>query len=95
MSRYQVDKVLREVVLDDVACEAFKSDPGAFLAGRDLTDEERKALAEVDYPTLYRLGAHHFVLSGFTMKVWAGDRRALQAEYRQRIAPFGYPDFAT
>lgn len=95
MSRYQVDKVLREVVLGDAAAEAFKSDPAAYLAGRDLTDEERKALAEVDYPTLYCLGAHPFVLAGFTMKVWAGDRRALQAEYRQHIAPFGYPDFAT
>lgn len=29
------------------------------------------------------------------MRAWSGDRPALQAEYRQKIAPCGYPDFET
>jgi hypothetical protein len=52
-------------------------------------------LIDVDYGTLYRLGAHPFLLNGFTRLVWKGDKAALNAEYRKNIAPFGYPDFST
>ncbi|HEY2987685.1 MAG TPA: hypothetical protein VGL11_08160 [Candidatus Binatia bacterium] len=95
MSRYQVDKVMRQVIVDEKALSAFQADPEKFLQGRDLTEEERKALINVDYATLYRLGAHPFLLNGFTPRAWKGDRAALRAEYRKKIAPFGYPDFAT
>lgn len=95
MSRYEMDKVIREVRDDEQAFGRYKADPTAYLAGRDLTDEERRALAQVDYPTLYRLGAHPFVLQGFVMKAWAGDRRALREEYREKIAPYGYPSWET
>ncbi|MPZ13673.1 MAG: hypothetical protein GEU73_04500 [Chloroflexi bacterium] len=95
MTRYQVDKVLRQVINDDTALEAFQRDAAAFLEGRDLSDEERKGLIDIDYPALYKLGAHPFILSGFTMRVWPADRRGLQAEYQERIAPHGYPDFET
>jgi len=95
MSRYGVLKAMREVVLSEEACARFKADPAAFLAGRDLTDEERDAIARVDYATLYRIGTHPFLLNGFTMRAWPGDRKALQAEYRQRIAPYGHPNFET
>jgi hypothetical protein len=44
---------------------------------------------------LYGLGAHPFLLNGFTRLVWKGDKAALNAEYRKKIAPFGYPDFST
>jgi protocatechuate 4,5-dioxygenase alpha chain len=95
MSRYGVLKAMREVIQDEQAYERFKSDPQEFLAGHDLTDEERDALARVDYPELYRVGTHPFLLSNWTIRVWPGDRKALHAEYRQRIAPYGYPDFET
>src|SRR5205823_5427042 len=44
MSRYQVDKVIREVAHDEAAQAAFLADPAAYLEGRDLTNEERAAL---------------------------------------------------
>jgi hypothetical protein len=95
MSKYQIDKVMREVILDMKTANAFKADTEKILAGRDLTEKERSALIDIDYATLYRLGAHPFLLNGFTRLVWKGDRAALNAEYRKNIAPFGYPDFST
>jgi aromatic-ring opening dioxygenase LigAB LigA subunit len=95
MSKYHVDKVMREAILDAKVAGAFKADTEKFLQGRELTEEERKALIAVDYATLYKLGAHPFLLNGFTRLVWKGDRAALNAEYRKNIAPFGYPDFST
>ena len=95
MSKYQVDKVMREAILDAKAAAAFKADTEKFLQGRDLTKEERRALIDVDYATLYKLGAHPFLLNGFIRWVWKGDKAALNAEYRKNIAPFGYPDFST
>ena len=95
MSRYGMDKVMREVVMDEKVAAVFRADTERFLEGRDLTDEEREALIKVDYATLYRLGAHPFLLNGFTRLVWKGDRATLNAEYRKKIAPHGYPDFST
>jgi Aromatic-ring-opening dioxygenase LigAB, LigA subunit len=95
MSKYQVDKVMREVVMDGKVASAYRENTEKFLEGRELTAEEKKALIDVDYATLYRLGAHPFLLNGFTRLVWKGDKAALNAEYRKNIAPFGYPDFAT
>ena len=95
MSKYQVDKVMREVVMDGKVASAYRADTEKFLEGRELTEEEKKALIDVDYATLYRLGAHPFLLNGFTRLVWKGDKAALNAEYRKNIAPFGYPDFST
>jgi Aromatic-ring-opening dioxygenase LigAB, LigA subunit len=95
MSKYQVDKVMREIILDDTASSAFKANAVRFLEGHDLTREERDALISVDYAALYRLGAHPFLLNAFTPRVWKGDKATLRAEYRNKIAPFGYPDFST
>jgi hypothetical protein len=95
MSRYQIDKVMREVILDQRAANDYKANTEKFLEGRDLSEEERRALINVDYGTLYGLGAHPFLLNGFTRLVWRGDKAALNAEYRKKIAPFGYPDFST
>jgi hypothetical protein len=95
MSRYHVDKVLKQVAQDDAALQAFKANAAGFFEGRDLTEAERDALANVDYKALYAMGAHPFLLNGFIMRVWQGDRRSLLKEYREAIAPLGYPDFAT
>ncbi len=95
MSRYQVDKAIRQVAKDDAARAAFLKDQAGFLEGRDLTDEERKALIETDYQTLYKLGAHSFLLYQFVMRVIPGDRKTLEADYCKNIAPFGRPDYST
>jgi hypothetical protein len=97
MSRYQVDKALRQIAKDPAAREAFLRDRASFLDGRDLTLEERKAIIEVDYPRLYALGAHPFLVHAFVngLGVLPKDRRAARTEYCNKIAPFGRPDYAT
>ena len=93
MSRFAVDKVLRQVIIDEAGASSFEKDRDAFLAGFELDDDELKALRDLDYKTLYSKGAHPFLLNSFLMRVWPGDRRAFMAEYRENVAQFGYPDF--
>ena len=95
MSRYLMDKVMRQVILDDSARRAYEEDPALFLRGFELLDEEREALIKIDYPKLYAMGAHPFLLVHFTRGVWPGDRAALGREYGAALAPYGCPDFAT
>jgi hypothetical protein len=95
MSRYGVDKILRAITHDDAAFQAFKEDRAKFLEGRDLTEDERKALTELDYRWLYANGAHFFLLNGFAMKTWTGDRATANRTYLASLEGLGYPDFAT
>jgi hypothetical protein len=95
MSRYGVDKILKEVVLDEAAFRGYKEDRAKYLEGRDLTEEEHRALMEFDYRWLYANGAHPFLLNGFAMKAWPGDRATAQKTYLGSLADLGYPDFAT
>lgn len=95
MNRYQVNKVMRRVIQEPDCFQAFKENPAAFLEKQNLTSVEREALMKVDYPTLYAAGVHPFLLTGFVNRVWTGDRGKLRTEYREKIAPFGYPDFST
>jgi hypothetical protein len=94
MSRYQVDKVMREVAHDEGAQAAFLADTAAYLDGRDLTAEERAAFLAGDYGALYRLGAHPFLLWAFT-RVALPNGGPSPGEYVATIAPHGTPDFAT
>ena len=95
MSRYYVDKLLREMLLDPGAREQFLADPAAYLAGHDLTDPERQALVVQDYGALYALGAHPFLLWGWTTRVHRGDKERLRDVYAEAVRPYGYPDFGT
>ena len=95
MSRYAVNKIMRQVARDELAKEGFLKDPETFLQGRDLTEEERKALIAKDYRTLYALGAHSFVLFGFVMSIFPGNRKELEEEYCRTIAPLGRIDYST
>lgn len=95
MSRYQVDKVLRQVAREQDPRASFQADAAAFLADRDLTDEERAALIRFDYPALYRLGAHPMLLLHFVRAIRPGDPATLQTEWDEKIGPLGRPDFST
>ncbi len=95
MNRYQLNKVMRQIIQDLESFQAFKENPSAFLEKQNLSQEERDALMRIDYPTLYAAGVHPFLLNGFVSRVWSGDRGKLMAEYRTKIAPLGYPDFST
>ena len=94
MSRYAVDKVMREVIQDESALAAYLADTPAYLADRDLSAEERTALLGGDYATLFRLGAHPFLLWAFTRAVLPNGGPNPQ-EYTAALLPLGTPDFAT
>ena len=96
MSRYEVDKALREGIMSLDATRAFATDATAFLAGRDLTTVERGALIALDYPTLYAGGAHPFLLNLFAIGLWPrAEFLDRQRAYTQSLAGLGYPDFST
>jgi hypothetical protein len=95
MSRYQVNKALRQITRDDSAKRAFLQDAATFVQAYELTDEERKALIAKDYRTLYALGVHSFLLFGFVMSVFPGDRKKVEEDYCKSIAPLGRIDYST
>ncbi len=95
MSRYQVDKLLRTIARNEQAKGEFTKDPVAFVKDAELTDAERQALIEKDFRTLYGLGAHSFLLFAFVMSVFPGDRKKLEREYCEAIAPLGRIDYST
>jgi hypothetical protein len=86
---------MREVILNNDTFRAYQNDRAKLLEGRDLTDDERKWLMDFDYRSLYASGVHFFLLNGFVMKTWPGDRSNAGATYRKDLEDLGYPDFAT
>ncbi|HLG73731.1 MAG TPA: hypothetical protein VK009_25205 [Chloroflexota bacterium] len=95
MSRYQVDKVMRQVVMSPERAAAFRDDASLFLEGFELTDEERTALVQQDVGALYALGAHPFLLWGWFRNVQDRTREDMARYYTQAVTPHGYPDFGT
>jgi Aromatic-ring-opening dioxygenase LigAB, LigA subunit len=92
-----MDKVIREFTrnADPQRVQRFREDPEAMLANRDLTDEEKRALIDVDMSTLYKLGAHPFILQGWMRLFDAGDPLTREERYIAAIRPHGYPDYGT
>ena len=106
-----IDKLLVTIGRTDEALAAFVHDPAAFIdgweartpvpphpAGGRLTPEERAAFEAWDYAALYRMGAHPYLLWHWVRAIFVPGRsspEALVAEYRHRVGPLGYPDFAT
>jgi hypothetical protein len=98
MTLYQVDRVVRDVGKDDDELRAFLMDTEAYLAGRDLEDHERAALANADCAALWSLGAHPFILHAFMRRVWVARGHPadkVMDEYKAAIAPLGRPSYAT
>jgi hypothetical protein len=95
MSRYQVDKLLRLIARNEQAREEFVKAPDAFIQDADLTAEEREALSKKDFRTLYALGAHSFLLFGFVMSIFPGDRKRLERDYCETIEPLGRIEYST
>ena len=79
----------------------YVSDTSSFVAKweereeLELSKEERKALEQRDYATLYAMGAHPFLLWSFTEAVWVNDRsrEELVKDYKEKARAIGYPDF--
>jgi hypothetical protein len=71
MSIYAVNHACRELLRDPAFREAMREDPWAALNPLDLSDDERRAMAEGDVAWLYRAGAHDFLL-GYLMRFGIG-----------------------
>jgi len=63
MSIFEVNHLCRELLRDHAFRAAMKADPAKTLSGRDLTEEERRALLAGDVGTLYRMGANAFLMN--------------------------------
>jgi hypothetical protein len=63
VSLYGIHKALYLVQNDLAFRERMRTDPAGALSALPLTDEERQALQTGDVATLYRMGAHTFLMS--------------------------------
>lgn len=79
MSRYGLNKMIRDFNRDPASREKCTASPQAFLAGYDLTDEEAQAFLDRDVRTLYRLGVHGLILRPFTIINRVSENDYLQA----------------
>jgi len=61
-----IERVLWELGEKESRVEEFKADPDGYLAGRDLSDQERRMLKEMDVKSL----VDHGVSSMLTMMAW-------------------------
>jgi hypothetical protein len=98
VSKYAVNKVMREVNMDPAALAAYRADSAGFVRARPgLTLDERAALADKDYGSLYALGAHPYLLWSFieAALVPPRTRPELVDSFRVAASAVGYPDFAT
>ncbi len=86
MSVYGVNKLCFRAQRDPAFRERLRQDPASAIASFPLSPEERGALLAGDVGTLYRLGAHPFLLGmlprfellGLTRAAYAAQMRSLQ-----------------
>jgi hypothetical protein len=62
MSEYELNRAIHHIYVDRALTKAFGAGDTSMLGDFDLTAEERKALAERDFPALWRLDAHPVLL---------------------------------
>lgn len=78
MSRYMINKLIRDIEMSDANVLTYVADPPAYVDGwlgggdgagthdrtddRLLTEAERTAFSTRDFGTLYELGAHPYLL---------------------------------
>jgi hypothetical protein len=103
MSRYTVNKLMRQVLLDDDTLAAYRDEPERYVRAQPgLTAVEAAALSTTDYGALYALGAHPYLLWSFAEAALVPpmSRPDLVEAFRVAAAsaagPDGHaPDFAT
>ena len=114
MERFQINKFIAFVEASDDAVREFTADPPSYVAGwiergaasripvadgGTLSEAAAEWLGAVDYASLYRVGAHPYILWHFAeaVLVWAGDKTwsELKEEFRSAVLADGNPDFTT
>ena len=67
MSAYILQKMIRDVNRYPDRRAAFFAAKDDFVAGYDLTDDERQAMLDFNIGKLYALGVHGLILRPFTL----------------------------
>jgi aromatic-ring opening dioxygenase LigAB LigA subunit len=67
MSLYQLQKLIYHVNRDPERRERYRHDAGAFAKSYELTDDENRAILNVDVRALYSMGVHSLLLRPFTL----------------------------
>lgn len=85
---------------DNLANRILGSHDGEDSTWLAFSDEERTALVEHDYPTLFGMGAHPFLTLTLFIAMFERDYDeplGFQKEYAQKLSHFSlpYPDIAT
>lgn len=81
MSIYQVQLCLFQHLRDRESASAGET-PDLHLDRYELTDDERRALAERDIGALYAMGTHPVIING-----WCRAQGYKRADYRPLFAP--------
>lgn len=99
MSRYEINKLMRAVIMEPGLLREYTESPDAFMAEWPgaLDADERAAFRRRNYGALYGMGAHPYLLWSFAEAVWVPgiSRPELVERFREAAAAHGYPDFAT
>ena len=88
MSAYGVNKVLYQLELDPTLRDRFRANPQEALVGFPLTPEEAQALIGGDVATLFRGGAHPFLLLHLSRHRLSGLDNATYFERLRGLPPF-------
>lgn len=80
MSKYELNKMIRNFNRDASCRERCASAPQEFVSGYDLTSEEAQAFLDRDIRKLYQLGVHGLILRPFTII-----NRVSEIDYLQAI----------
>ena len=66
MSSYELNKAIHRIYIDRDRTMAFRDGDHAMLEGFDLTEDERRALVERDFPLLWAMDVHPVLLFHFS-----------------------------
>ena len=80
MSVYAIDEICYRLVHEPEFRRAVRADTAEAIRDADLSGDERKALLAGDVATLYRMGAHPFLLGHLARYGVAGLDAATYAE---------------
>ncbi|HWU61276.1 MAG TPA: hypothetical protein VN112_04565 [Ensifer sp.] len=85
MTRYAVDKILWTYGRDPEYRARFNDDPAQTIAGEELNESERSALAAKDIRAIFTAGAHPFLIYSFAIQMNGGWSYQFMLDYVDRL----------